>query len=421
MQEKIQLLKNCTVLYVENDKKISNVIMKLYNAIFKKVYFSNNTKEALELFEKYHEEIDLSVIEVNMPTMTGIQMVTIIRKKYEYKHPIIFTTQKTNDDTLIKCLKLGAADYLIKPILNKTHLGVLLKVLKPIYDTKMIYLMNQELEIYKKSADCQLLISKANLEGVITYVNDNFCKVSKYSNEELIGKPHSIVKHPDMKNETYRDLWHTIICGNMWSGKMQNRAKDGSSYYVEAKIFPIKDNNGMIIEFISFRQDITEHVNINNKAKELLKKTKLNYSNVYKESIEKARESVLKEMKNLENIVNLERKNSRNQTSKRAFAENKLNTTTDEKNKEIEKWKDRIKESSSTLERINRANKKLTNESRKFNMDLEVKDKKLTTTQKKVSQLQEDKKQLSKLIKDREDAIKHLEEELTVIKEKKIW
>ena len=55
MQEKIQLLKNCTVLYVENDEKISNVILKSYNAIFKKVYFFNNTKEALELFEQYHE------------------------------------------------------------------------------------------------------------------------------------------------------------------------------------------------------------------------------------------------------------------------------------------------------------------------------------------------------------------------------
>ena len=149
-------------------------------------------------------------------------MITVIRKKYEYKHSIIFTIEKTNNDILFRCLKVGTADYLIKLILNKTHLGVLLKVLKPIYDTKMVCLMNQELEIYKKLADCQMLISKANLEGVITFVNDNFCKVSQYLKEELIGKPHNIVKHPDMKNETFRDLWHTIYVE--WKMKKQENS-----------------------------------------------------------------------------------------------------------------------------------------------------------------------------------------------------
>jgi len=421
MQKTIKLLKQFTILYVENDKKTANETLELYNAIFKKVYFSNNGKDALELFKKYNDEIDLTITNVETPILSGIQMVRFIRQNYGYEHPIIFSLKNTNDDVLLKCLKLGAIDYIIKPILHQTHLGVLIKVLKPIYNSKKLYSMNQELEVYKKSADTQLLISKTDLEGVITYANDNFCKVSKYSEQELLGQAHSIVKHEDTKNHVYKDLWHTIISGKNWSGKMQNKAKDGSSYYVTASIFPIKDEYGKLTEFISFRQDITQYVNQTNKAKKLLKETKLNYSKVYDESLLKAKTAVKKEIRDLEYIVNLERENARNHISKRAVAESKLNETTDEKNKEINKWKCKVQESSSTLEKIRIANKKLTNQSRNFNMSIEINEKKLSHTQTKVSQLQSDKDELRKIIENREDVIKHLEEKLVKGKSKKLW
>ena len=305
MKKTIQLLKECTILYVENDQKTSTAMLHLYQSIFKKVYFTNNGKDALEIFKRHHDDIDLTITEVSLPIMTGLQLVSNIRAKYGYKYPVIFTTNKTDDDTLLRCLKLGATDFIIKPILHKTHLGVLIKVLKPIYDTKMTYLMNQELEIYKTSADCQLLISKTDLDGVITYVNDDFCKISQYTQNELIGKTHNILKHPTMKDNTFRDLWHTIICGNIWSGRIQNRAKDGSSIYLDAKIYPIKNSCGCIVEFICFRQNITEYINMNNKAKELLKKTKFDYSNIYEDSIEKAKALVEKDLKNLEYIINI--------------------------------------------------------------------------------------------------------------------
>jgi len=421
MKKTIELLKQFTILYVENDKSTAKETLELYNAIFKKVYFSNNGKDALELFKKYNEEIDLTITNVEAPILSGIQMVRFIRQNYGYEHPIMFTLKNTNDDVLLKCLKLGAIDYIIKPILHQTHLGVLIKVLKPIYNSKMLYKMNQELEIYKKSADTQLLISKTNLEGIITYVNDNFCKASKYCRDELIGQEHSIVKHEDMEDNFFKDLWHTIISGNIWSGTIQNKAKDGTSYYVETSIYPIKDEYGKLSEFISFRQDITHYVTQTNQAKKLLKETKLNYSKVYEESLLKAKISVKKEMQDLEYIINLERENARNHIGKRAVAESKLNETTDEKNKEINKWKYRVQEASSTLEKIRVANKKLTNQSRNFNMSIEINEKKLFNTQTKVSQLQNDKDELRKIIEDREDVIKHLEEQLVKGKRKKLW
>ena len=105
-----------------------------------------------------------------------------------------------------------------------------------------------------------LLISQTDLDGNITYANKNFANISKYTQEELLGQPHSIVRHPDMPKKIFEDLWKTIQEGKIWSGKIKNRAKDGSSYYVKTIIAPIKDNEGNNQYYISFRQDITDLV-----------------------------------------------------------------------------------------------------------------------------------------------------------------
>ena len=418
MQDTIKLLKNCTILYVENDCKTSKSVLKLYNAIFKKVYFTDNANEAIGLFKKHHKEIDLTIAEANMPIMTGTQMATKIREDYGYKHPILFTMHKDSKIDFFKGIKLGIIDYIIKPVLHQTHLGILINVLKPIHETKMLYLMNQELEVYKDSANKQLLISKTDLNGIITYANDNFCKVSKFSEDELIGNSHNIVRHPNTKGEVFDKLWATIKKGEIWSGTVENRAKDGTSYYVEAKVLPIKNTKGNICEYLSLRQNITKHIKLNNKAKLELKKTKLNYSKIYEDSVYKAKISVAKELRDLEFIINHEKENSKNHRSKRVIAETKLNETITLKNKEIEKWKKIVKKSSTSLENIGQTNKKLTNDSRKFYLNLSQKDDEIKITQKKIFQLQNDKEKLEKTIVNRADVITHLEEELFLIKQK---
>ncbi|MBU1658134.1 EAL domain-containing protein [bacterium] len=120
--------------------------------------------------------------------------------------------------------------------------------------------MNSELLLsqYKSAVDASSIFSKTDANGVITYVNDLFCKISGYAKEELIGRSHSILRHPDMPNSLYKSLWETISAGKMWQNVIKNRKKDGSSYYVNSIIYPIKDDDGKILEYISIRQDITE-------------------------------------------------------------------------------------------------------------------------------------------------------------------
>ncbi len=96
------------------------------------------------------------------------------------------------------------------------------------------------------------LISRTDNKGRITFINDAFLKISGYSEEELIGQPHNIVRHPDMPEETYVDLWNTIKNGDPWTALVKNRCKNGDYYWVEANVTPIREGD-QIIGFISIR------------------------------------------------------------------------------------------------------------------------------------------------------------------------
>lgn len=123
---------------------------------------------------------------------------------------------------------------------------------------------------YKKAVDISAIVSKATPKGIITFVNDAFCDISGYTRDELIGKAHNIVRHPDMAKETFEELWNTISRKKVWKGVIKNLKKDGTDYYVNSTIVPIIDENDEIKEFISIRSDITELTKV---EKQLINKT----------------------------------------------------------------------------------------------------------------------------------------------------
>ena len=113
---------------------------------------------------------------------------------------------------------------------------------------------------YKSLIDSDFIVSKTDPEGIITYVNDAFTHVSKYSKEELLGKKHNIIKDPSNPQELYEEMWQTITAKKRWKGSFSNRAKDGSIYYVDAIIKPIVNDKNEIVEYIAIRKDITKEV-----------------------------------------------------------------------------------------------------------------------------------------------------------------
>ena len=96
-----------------------------------------------------------------------------------------------------------------------------------------------------------VLVSQTDREGIITYVNRNFRDVSGYTYDELIGKPHSIVRHPDMPSSVFAKMWETIQSAQVFNGTIKNMRKDGTYYWVDLEILPIKENDGKITGYIA--------------------------------------------------------------------------------------------------------------------------------------------------------------------------
>lgn len=99
-----------------------------------------------------------------------------------------------------------------------------------------------------------VIISQTDLKGVITYANKKFSEVSGYSIDELVGKPHNIIRHPDMPKAAFARMWKTISSGQAWTGLVKNLRKDGLYYWVETEILPIRNDDGEITGYIAARK-----------------------------------------------------------------------------------------------------------------------------------------------------------------------
>ncbi|SFC18874.1 PAS domain S-box-containing protein [Flexibacter flexilis DSM 6793] len=117
------------------------------------------------------------------------------------------------------------------------------------------------------------LVSETDAFGTITFVNDHFCKISGYSREELMGQPHSIVRHPETPSAIFRKMWATIKAGGIFQGTIKNQRKDGEPYWVQVTIAPVLDETGEPVRYIGVRFDITEQVLQQEAVQELLRET----------------------------------------------------------------------------------------------------------------------------------------------------
>lgn len=247
----------------DNPKNIQLAANVLRSSNNYNIFFATDGRNAIEqLSLRKHA---LILLDINMPILNGYETADIMKADPEFsKIPIIFLSANANKESIREGFVHGGADYVTKPfdeveLLHRVNTHVELFVSKESLHAEVAQTLSL-LEQYKIAVDSSSLVSKTDTRGVITYVNRPFCEVSGYREEELLGKSHNIVRSPDVPSSLFKELWDTIKSKKIWRGVIENRAKDGRSYFVDSTIVPIIGLEGKIVEYISIRTDITSEV-----------------------------------------------------------------------------------------------------------------------------------------------------------------
>ena len=247
---------NISLLYVENKHSFSKNMQSLLQPLVSKILTAYSYENALKAYKKDFSEI--IVISQELEGKSGLSLCKEI-KKLNPKVKIILTATDNKEDVFLQSIEIGIHGYLKKPFTqNELHMH-LERISKNILEERKKTELFNLYSSYKKAVDLNAIVSKTDPDGVITYVNEAFLQISGYKKEELIGQPHSIIRHSEMQSAIFKELWETIqVDKKPWYGEVRNKKKDGSSYYVKTTINPILDADNNVIEYIAIRSDITE-------------------------------------------------------------------------------------------------------------------------------------------------------------------
>ena len=268
----VKYTQDLTLLYVEDNKDAREATIPVFESIFNNIVTAIDGEDGVKKF--LTNKIDIIITDINMPKLNGLEMIQKI-KTYNDEIPILIISAHNDTKFFIDSIKMGVDGYILKPINVEQFFAILSKAIQKIRLQEDINKKILFLKQYEDVTNQSSIVSKTNTKGILTFVNDEFCRISGYTKEELIGKPHSIIRHPDNPKEIYEQMWDTIKNKKqIWKGIIRNIAKDGRSYYVKMTMKPILDKNNNIVEYIALRDDITEIMNPKRQLEYMVTNTK---------------------------------------------------------------------------------------------------------------------------------------------------
>ncbi|RXJ60012.1 EAL domain-containing protein [Candidatus Marinarcus aquaticus] len=247
-----------TLALVEDETFLREKLEKILKREVEVVYAFSSAKETLRKIPEIMPDIILT--DIKMAEMSGLEMVEEIRK-LNLPIKVIVASAFSEPAYFQKAIKLKVENFLVKPIDIDELLYQLKEIEKNLTIEKAYHAKNKLLNEYKEVVDKSNHITKTDIKGTITYANDRFCKLCGYTQEELIGSPHNIVRHEDMPASFFKRMWTTILNKQTWHGTIKSKTKYGDAFYIETTIAPILDENNNIEEFISIKNNVTELVN----------------------------------------------------------------------------------------------------------------------------------------------------------------
>lgn len=252
----MKLQKNEIDVYIVNATRAKYHINSLGFNNLKIAYKTNFNLNLKVAITKDIDQISLSIIDKAMDSITEKEINDIFRKWTQVR-----VTNETDWSFIFKII--GGILFILAFVLYNN------KKLKSLVRKKTV-----EIRRLLKAFDKNVIASKTDPDGIITYVSEAFCEISGFTEAELLGKSQNIVRDPEMPKAVFKDLWKTIRSGKQWRGEVRNKKKNGGFYWVEAIITPEYDKEQNLLGYSAIRQNITSKKEVEDLTVNLEKKVK---------------------------------------------------------------------------------------------------------------------------------------------------
>jgi PAS domain S-box-containing protein len=263
-----------TIDEIKSNHKI--ILSKLYTHNLNNIFYKSNLDKDLKSYIFFFEKLIISDDRTCLEKASKISQDILSRldkvvKEYE-TYAGTQLQKMENYEFYIMCLTLIVlfleVIFIFRPASKKLEQN-------RYYLKKTIEEQTKKLQENIDIVSKHVIFSRTDLRGVITEASEAFCKICEYSPEELIGKPHNIVRHKDMPASAFEDVWNTIKSGKEWRGEVKNAKKNGGYYWVYAIITPEFDEDGNIKSYMAIRYDITAKKDFENQTTQLMQAEKL--------------------------------------------------------------------------------------------------------------------------------------------------
>lgn len=256
-----------SVLYIEDDIEVQQDTKSIFENLFLTIDTANDGLEGLQkysdFFQKRRSYYDLVISDITMPNMDGILMSKKILE-INKQQPILILSAYNDSDKLVKLIDLGVSNFLHKPIETQTLFRTLQKISLEILEYQRfeknidkIKSLNDEYNSIISHYDKFVIATRTDLEGKFVDISKAYEDISGYKKEELLGQNASILRHKDMGDTFYNEMWETIQAGEIWSGEIKNIKKNGEVYWISSIISPYINKNEQVIGYNAISEDIT--------------------------------------------------------------------------------------------------------------------------------------------------------------------